>query len=199
MINTSNIIDDRKLFIYEMALRSAIYAATNRNSPYVKSTTYDVKNKIRNYWKCRLCEIAREVKLYGIATDGEFFIFKMKILWKQLKGKFPNQNFRFSHAQKSLSVFLKYLWCYGEIEEPPICPIDSLIIQVAAKQDNQLGSMRWTQMKDEKEYRTVINALVTFLKSSKFPIARWELEYFNADRRTQREIISYIEKCNKKK
>ena len=183
MKNSSYILDNCKLFIYEMALRSAIFAATSRNSPYKGATD---KHSVRDFWMQQLCEIACEVKLYGLALDRDYIIYKVICLWKNLVRKFPHHGFGISHAQKSLSVFLKYLWCYGEIEEPPICPIDSLIIQVAARQDKELKSIRWTQMKDEKVYCQVINALVKFLEASKFSLARWELDYFNADTKAQK-------------
>ena len=37
---------------------------------------------------------------------------------------------RIAQCQKSLSLYLKYLWCYGLIETPPVCPIDRVILSL---------------------------------------------------------------------
>jgi hypothetical protein len=43
----------------------------------------------------------------------------------------PSKNlFRVGTAQKALNLYLKYLWCLGEIKTPPHCPFDRGIIQM---------------------------------------------------------------------
>lgn len=39
--------------------------------------------------------------------------------------------FRVAHSQKSLSLLLKHYWCHGRIEEPPVCPVDRIILGIA--------------------------------------------------------------------
>jgi hypothetical protein len=39
--------------------------------------------------------------------------------------------FRISHAQKSLAVALKHLWCMGDVAMPPQCPVDSVVLGAA--------------------------------------------------------------------
>jgi hypothetical protein len=47
---------------------------------------------------------------------------------------------RIGLAQKALNLYLKYLWCLGEIHEPPHCPLDSIVLgQVPGCKD-----VRWT-------------------------------------------------------
>jgi hypothetical protein len=41
--------------------------------------------------------------------------------------------FRISHAQKSISVFLKHLWCMDIIPQPPQCPVDRMILERAGR------------------------------------------------------------------
>src|SRR6266508_3098683 len=54
--------------------------------------------------------------------------------------------FRIASAQKALNLFLKYLWCLGDVAEPPHCPFDFQIIKMlpADKRCN------WTRLDKEE-------------------------------------------------
>lgn len=80
-----------------------------------------------------------------------------------------NGLFRIGIAQKGLNLYLKYLWCVGEIPEPPHCPFDSVII---AHLPPKLR-LNWTEIGTIQEYEQLINAarIVAGNKS----LAEWEL------------------------
>ena len=43
-------------------------------------------------------------------------------------------------AQKAVNLYLKYMWCFGWIPEPPHCRIDRTVLEAVDDQDD------WTKM-----------------------------------------------------
>lgn len=79
--------------------------------------------------------------------------------------------YRIGTAQKLLNLQLKYLWCLGLVDEPPHCPVDSIVIA-----DTKLrGKVAWTRIRTISEYQEVIAALRVQAESAKMSLARWEL------------------------
>ena len=81
--------------------------------------------------------------------------------------------FRIGSAQKALNLFLKYLWCVGDIPEPPHCPFDFQIIQKlpAAVRCN------WTSLDSVEVYRALVAAAKAAAVSRS--LAEWELTEYN--------------------
>lgn len=77
--------------------------------------------------------------------------------------------YKYGVAQKLLNLVLKYYWCLGCIEEPPHCPIDRIIIG----KTHLRGALNWTEIREESEYRKVIDAIKTIAAGES--VARWEL------------------------
>ena len=90
-------------------------------------------------------------------------------LTRRHSGLLADRRFRIGPTQRALNLYLKYMWCAGEIVQPPHCPIDSLVIK-AAKLPKY---MNWTQMHSIKEYTNLIAALRAF--AAPLPLAEWEL------------------------
>jgi hypothetical protein len=65
-----------------------------------------------------------------------------------------NGKLRIGHAQKALNLYLKYLWCLGEIPMPPHCPIDSIVLRHIPS----FAYETWTQLDDISLYRDIITA-----------------------------------------
>lgn len=86
-----------------------------------------------------------------------------------------NDRFRIGTAQKALNLFLKYLWCAGEIAEPPHCPFDFLIIQ---KLTSELLGNKWTQADDIRTYRKWVAAAKAC--AAPLSLAEWELIAWNS-------------------
>lgn len=83
---------------------------------------------------------------------------------------------RIGAAQKALNLYLKHLWCLGEIPEPPHCPIDAVVLGKVPVCDK----VRWTLMKTIEEYRDVIEKAKKAAKG--VPLAQWELSLYNESR-----------------
>ena len=78
-------------------------------------------------------------------------------------------NYRYGVAQKLLNLALKYYWCLGHIPTPPHCPVDRIVIE----KTHLRGRVNWTEIKDEPQYRGVIEAIRKVAGGES--LARWEL------------------------
>jgi hypothetical protein len=89
------------------------------------------------------------------------------------------KTFRLGMGQKVFNLYLKYLWCIGEIAEPPHCPFDSIIIAKLSKENR---NVKWTQMTDKATYEKLVkSAKVESSKVGK-SIAEWELSMWNDEK-----------------
>jgi len=86
-----------------------------------------------------------------------------------------NRRFRIGSAQKALNLFLKYLWCLGEVREPPHCPFDRRIIERLPKG----VQCNWTQCNDIEHYNRWVAAAREEAKKGSVSLAQWELCTFN--------------------
>jgi len=89
-------------------------------------------------------------------------------------GLLGENGYKYGVAQKVLNLSLKYHWCLGQIEEPPHCPIDKIIIDKTIYR----GKVNWTQMLTETEYLKVISAVRSLANREKCSIALWELNNY---------------------
>ena len=87
-------------------------------------------------------------------------------------GALNADTYRIGNAQKLLNLYLKYLWCMGKIAEPPHCPIDRRIQEIARVE----GITLWTNIKSIEEYKGVIKKLKD--KATGQSLAQWELENY---------------------
>ena len=85
------------------------------------------------------------------------------------------QRFRLAHAQKSLAVCLKHLWCMDIIPEPPMCPIDRGILAKVGIHDC------WTKLDDVCVYESWKNAVWKKASEKNMSIAEWELVDWNGE------------------
>ncbi len=164
-----------------LALTSGLKAATQHNDLYSPDVNRTI---IKEYWKSLLQNIGAK---YNTAQTEAIFlddIVQMKSVMNshfccsfKNKGGRYEQGFRISHAQKSLSVYLKHLWCMGMIETPPFCPIDRVIL-------SRVGALdpRWCHVNTKKQYETHVDIIKTGKKNNHLydgdSIAVWELFEF---------------------
>ena len=88
-------------------------------------------------------------------------------------GVLGENGYKYGIAQKLLNLALKYYWCLGEIEEPPHCPVDKIIID-----QTTYRGRNWTQILSEKEYLEIIAAIKTLSKQDNCSISEWELNKY---------------------
>lgn len=158
-------LDDKILFLVRMALVASIESAVRRNSYNYRPKA----NEDHFEWKKLLIEHS-----ISIPTTIDSFVEKVVKFKKELKKVFGKEStVRLSHAQKSLSVFLKYLWCFGLIDMPPACPIDRKVLGLV--KNSPVGN--WTQLDKPNDYRIILYALNDLSKPKK--IAQKELIEWN--------------------
>lgn len=78
--------------------------------------------------------------------------------------------FRYGIAQKLVNLHLKYLWSLGLIEEPPHCPLDGIVRDLADL------NYDWTTSDSRGEYEEAIAALNELAQPRS--LAVWELQEF---------------------
>ncbi|OZA15591.1 MAG: hypothetical protein B7Y05_03145, partial [Polynucleobacter sp. 24-46-87] len=83
--------------------------------------------------------------------------------------------FRISHAQKSLSIYLKHLWCLGQIPLPPICPIDNVVLKLTEAKG---VDATWTFVNSLDEHKKRFTLIDNEARKKKLPIAEWEILNF---------------------
>lgn len=77
-------------------------------------------------------------------------------------------------SQKLINLYLKYQWCLGNIQHPPHCPFDRIIIQKLGY--NSIPN--WTKLDSEKEYRELVSRAKEIAIKNNKSIAEWELSVF---------------------
>ena len=86
-------------------------------------------------------------------------------------GVLGKNRYKYGVAQKLLNLALKYYWCIDEIEEPPHCPIDRIVIEKTKFR----GLVNWTQITNESEYLMVVEAIRELASAQGVSISEWEL------------------------
>jgi hypothetical protein len=171
----------------QRATQAGIVAASQHNSLYRYGLPPDAKVPVREYWENRLNEIAAKYASPVGVPEYEEDIQSLKRTMNALfadrfrSDRHPrfgyDPGFRISHAQKSLSVCLKHLWCMGEIETPPQCPVDSVILRAVGLSYPQT---RWACINSIDEHRERIDALSRYADRAGLKLAEWELVTFLA-------------------
>ncbi|MCR9066173.1 MAG: hypothetical protein NXI00_19535 [Cytophagales bacterium] len=84
----------------------------------------------------------------------------------------------FAFAQKFLNLFLKNLWCLGEIAEPPHFPIDRSLQRFLGIASQDILS--WTQIDTPEKYMYIINRAKAM--KGETTLADFELRLYNEKR-----------------
>jgi hypothetical protein len=179
-------------FILREISSMTLAAATQRSGLYKPGTPEKARRPFHESLRALLEELA---KAYTAPVGEEMHIRNIERVTLELSTKHQDvlaaSGMRIGLAQKALNLYLKYLWCLGEIHEPPHCPIDAIVLKrVPGYQD-----VCWTRMKTIKEYCDIIAAAKTVSKG--VSLAVWELALYN----TTRLVTSsecYLEKPRRK-
>jgi hypothetical protein len=171
----------------EKALSSAISASVQHNSLYKRGATPKEKERVHCNWKAFLKQKMKDYKNEQSVEKYENDIQELRNLMnKTLSASFLSKphpkfktdpGFRISHAQKSLSIFLKHLWCMGEVATPPQCPVDARILAIAGK---KYPDTKWGYVNSIEEHREKISFLEA-AKEERQSLAEWELKLFKIE------------------
>jgi hypothetical protein len=153
------------------ALTQAINASVRRNCLYQNNLNTKDREQIKDKWKETLIKFGKKYENH--VSEEEFVndIEEIKKEMKELPGKF-----KISHAQKSLSVYLKHLWCLDKIQEPPVCPVDRKILEKAGA---PVAKRAWTRIDNVKDYKEQLEYIKIKAEESNKSIATWELYNFS--------------------
>jgi len=156
----------------EIALTSGLKAATQHNYLYRPGI---LRPPIRRLWKQHLRQLAGAYVVPMTLAHYENDICQLqRIMNEAFNGSFCEIGFRLSHAQKSLSVVLKHLWCMGRLAEPPACPIDRVVLGKVCG-----GRLQpWTRVNSLTEHREMFNKVLSAATHAGKSVAQWELLTF---------------------
>lgn len=171
------------------AFRDAMTSSSKRTTLYRPGTTQRERNGVRDGWSEALAELVLPYET--TAGHGTVAQFRDDIL--TLQDRMNNDffefflqrpsgvyqpGFRIAHAQKSMSLVLKHLWCHGFVPQPPQCPVDRSVLRIARAPS---AEWRWTDVNTLAEH----DAKIVFLAratpthpEAPLDLAEWELAIF---------------------
>ena len=165
---------EKRKFLRDEVLMLTLMAVTQRGQIYAPKSTNKKKFRgaLHEYLK-------RMAEVYKVPIAEEVHVRNVASLASQLTEScgelLYKKRFRIGSAQKALNLLLKYLWCLGEIPEPPHCPFDRRIIEHLPKG----VQCNWTQCNDIEHYKGWVAAAREEAKKGSLSLAQWELCTFN--------------------
>lgn len=155
-----------------------IAGAFQHNKVYSGNTSNtqrdNFRNCLREYIECFI------VPQYYRCVSENQHIINLKKLQNYSRfcgnGVILNNKLNIGTVQKLLNLYLKYLWCIDEIVMPPHCPLDSTVLNAVG-----LENISWTNMQTISDYESTIKVVKS--KANNIPIAYWELNLFNCNRK----------------
>jgi len=184
-----NIVNQKVLFLdkynpereVQRALSMSIKASVQRNNLYSENIRSGSQKRIEvgQIWREKLIEITKKYE-NSISRDQylEDVVELKKFMNETFDGHFNNNKFlsdpglRLSHSQKSISVYLKHLWCIGKVKEPPCCPVDAIILKrIGLKYPHN----SWGKINQLQELEDKLNLIEKFASKNSLSVAQWEL------------------------
>lgn len=168
--------EDKTAFLrYEvgiLTLKAALSTRSRAAPIYAAGFKENQRSPVRDALRKEL--IAMEAKYSGARVQEEKHVSYISGLASRLSAEHTmllhGGRLRFGIAQKLVNLHLKYLWTAGLVEEPPHCPIDGIVRDLAKLPYD------WTTSDSEGEYRAAIAALAVV--AAPRSLAVWELQEF---------------------
>jgi len=155
----------------------AIGGAFQRASVYRDGVSETKRRKFREAIKARVRGFVKD-RYCGQAVSSEDHIRTVEEIstWvsKEHSAVLSGGRLRIGVAQKLLNLYLKYLWCWGKIREPPHYPFDKTIIDMLQCPRR----VSWTELDDIGDYRMLVEA-ARKAAGDGLSLAQWELQAFN--------------------
>ncbi|MGA9852034.1 MAG: hypothetical protein WBR15_03810 [Gammaproteobacteria bacterium] len=151
-----------------------LQATLQRSKIYSKTALEEDKSIFKNGLRSKLDNL-RETYTQQI-TDLQHFANIEKLadeISNEHRVCLNNGRFRIGCAQKSLNLYLKYLWCLAKIPNPPHCPFDRIIISRLISK----SPPNWTEMDNIEMYKELVD--LARLAANGKSIAEWELIEYN--------------------
>jgi hypothetical protein len=169
--NAMKIPQQRDFLLWQVF--SMTLAATTQRAKMYANDTQD-----RRAFQAGLRTLLEKLsKGYKLEVNDAEHLANIEELTKQLSEQhgtvLVNGRFRIGQSQKALNLYLKYLWCLGEIAMPPHCPIDAIVLAHVTGFKEE----RWTQLDSIERYQQIIEAARHEAKG--VSLAVWELGLYN--------------------
>ena len=157
---------------------SGFYSST-RNNPVFINTEHTSHTKVVELLQQSLNNISEQYKTQRTLLQFEQDVLTLKQIMEKsdYSDCLIDGTFKISHAQKSLSVYLKYLWCKDSksYHQPPASPIDS---NVMCRLGWPMCRKRWTQMDDDM-FHDILECLQNRADQENQSIAEMELCWYD--------------------
>jgi hypothetical protein len=173
----------QRRFLEGEFLTLSINGALQRSSTYATESEQD-RERVRGGLRLILCDLATR---YSLPVSDEEHVGNIQELVSRVGKDFAKfldgDQLRFGVAQKAFNLYLKYLWCAGQLCRPPHCPFDDRIINgINGKEKLDLPSgceRRWTQADRPEYYRDWVSAAKKKAEKVTLSLAEWELQVWN--------------------
>ncbi|WP_394202141.1 hypothetical protein [Shewanella waksmanii] len=169
-------VEEKKDFLqYELGiltLNASLATRTSLHPVYAQGITTKQSSMVRRAIRQQLVELqALYVKGGQSEADHIAVISHLANQISQSHQAWLHQGrFRFGVAQKLINLYLKYLWCAELIAEPPHCPIDGIIRDLANL------DYYWISNDSAQDYINAISQLKIIAAPNS--LALWELQEF---------------------
>jgi len=167
----------QRRFILDELFTLTLAGTVQRSGLYKEGTTEKDRKPFQDSLRKLLEEMAGEYE-HGVAEEKH--VENIQRLADELSAKHEDVlaegGMRIGHAQKALNLYLKYLWCLGEIPVPPHCPLDAIVLG----QVKGCETEHWTRMRTIEEYAEVIGKVRRAAGGQS--LAQWELENYGKQR-----------------
>jgi hypothetical protein len=172
----------KRKFLINQAIASSIIAAFQHGGVYVKGLKPDDSRKSNLRKELAARSFGEE---YSKPVTEEEHCRNIEDLANTLTenykgtGLLRKERFRIGIAQKALNVYLKNLWCLGEIvSPPPHCPLDRQIIDKLPLKSSERSEYDWTKLDNIEKYKELIRMCHEEAKPKYQNVAEWELETY---------------------
>lgn len=148
----------------ETAIVMAIGAGIKHNRLYGIALSIEHRDEIKIRWAGYLREIAAWLVAHPHATQDEYnekICYLKDSMNAAFHDWFTPEGFKISHAQKSISVYLKHLWCMGRVPMPPECPIDRTVLKAIGLKGHDAA---WTGINTIDEHREKMKLIEEYIK-----------------------------------
>lgn len=175
------------------ALKCAINASVRRANVY--SSDISMRAEARLYWESELAKLGKKY-ISAKQEKSQFFkdVFSLQknINDSDYSSCFIDNHIRIGQCQKSLSVYLKWMWCQNQLADmPPVCPIDRQILNECSrvlrrnkkmtKEKSEYCRKAWSILDCKDLYKELVNLTeeVAELQDEPNRTVVWELFAFN--------------------
>jgi hypothetical protein len=159
----------KKDFLRLIALSNTQSSSFQRANVYASKLSDEQQSAFVQEFRRKL--VALE-KVYEHPVLPDQHIRNIEEFAKSLSEHFPDvlsgKKMKIGVAQKAVNLYLKFLWCYGWIPEPPHCPIDRTVLEKVGDYD------AWTKIDTIQEYMEKIDKIGNQKGDKSF--SEWEYE-----------------------